>query len=191
MVAMRLNLVDAIWDPSGISPFYKKTINFPSPSESTPPFLSSYQHQEDDSSPSMGSIDSQRNDSNLDLSSVPSHLHPTQIQRLIPHHAVLDLIPWPSTRNKLIQMFSVDPQLRPVAARDPLGLMRLVYDMEDPGGEGLRLNGSDPFNPESWELGQLLFERWWWAFESRIVDVSNQSRVERGKHPLSVTSILR
>lgn len=115
---------------------------------------------------------------------LPSHLQPTPTQRLIPHHPVLDLLPWPSTRDKLIQVFNLPVNLRPQTARDPMGVVRLVYDMEDSSGEGLKVNGQDPFEPQEWEIGQLLFERWWWAFESIVVANSNCARRDRGKEPL-------
>jgi len=52
--------------------------------------------------------------------------------------------------------------------------------MEDPA-EGMRLAGGDPFLPDMWEVGQLVFERWWWAFEDRVVEWSNRLRQRRGK----------
>ncbi|CAG8123707.1 unnamed protein product [Penicillium nalgiovense] len=67
-----------------------------------------------------------------------------------------------------------------------MGIVRLVYDMEDSSGEGMKVNGQDPFKPQEWEIGQLLFQRWWWAFESNVVENSNCARRGRGKEMLRI-----
>ncbi|EEQ30692.1 hypothetical protein McanMca71_000619 [Microsporum canis] len=156
-IATRLNLTDHIWNITGISPFY------------------------------TGSTDIDVNGAqprlSLNLEDIPKNFQPTPTQRLVPHHALLDLLPWPSARDKLIQVFSLPVQLRPPAAADPMGLMGLVYDIED-AGEGLRVSGPDPFSSEMWEVGQLVFQRWWWAFEGSIVERSNRLRSERGEQGL-------
>jgi hypothetical protein len=56
--------------------------------------------------------------------------------------------------------------------------------MEDVGGEGIRVHSSDPFEAAGWEIGQLMFERWWWAFETETVERSNRGRKERGEKGL-------
>lgn len=198
-VALRLNLADRLWDVSSISPFYVCEINSFSSLPTTPSATASSSSDGSGSSWDISNDGHHVTDSTgryedcsypqLDLSTIPPHLQPTQTQRLIPHHPVLDLLPWPNTRDKLIQVFSFPFDLRPPAARDALGLLRLIYDMEDPGGEGLSLRGQDPFEPRVWEIGQVLFERWWWAFETKIVEESNRKRKERGKEVLSLSAI--
>lgn len=122
----------------------------------------------------------------VDLTELPYHLLPTPTQRIIPHHPIIDLLPWPSTRDKLIHVFHLPVNLRPENAQDPLSLLRLVYDMEDDGGEGMRISGRDPFEPCAWEIGQVVFERWWWAFEIGVVERSNRTRVSRGESQLTL-----
>ncbi|KAK2874930.1 hypothetical protein FQN49_001931 [Arthroderma sp. PD_2] len=156
-IATRLNLTDYIWNMAGISPFY-----------TGPTGLDDIGVQ-----PRLPS----------NMADIPKNFHPTPTQRMVPHHAFLDLLPWPSARDKLIQVFSLPVQLRPPSAADPMGLLGLVYDMED-AGEGLRVSGPDPFSPEMWEVGQLVFQRWWWAFEGSIVEGSNRLRGARGEQGL-------
>lgn len=155
-VALRLNIVDTIWDLSASSPFYM-----------------------------TGDLSSSSS-TQLDLSLLPAHLQPTPSQRLIPHHPLLDLLPWPTTRDKLIQVFSLPAEMRPKTAQDPMGMVRLVYDMEDPSGEGMRVTGEDPLEAKGWEIGQVLFERWWWAFEVAVVEGSNSRRRGRGENGLTL-----
>jgi hypothetical protein len=178
-VAQRLNFAELIWDMTAISPFFQ-------PISSQQPLISL---------PSLDSLRSTKTSSvtscqgtdTPNLNELPPHLQPTPTQRLIPHHPILDLLPWPGTRDKLIQVFNLPVAMRPKSAQDPLGLARLVYDMEDPGGEGLNIQGSNPFSPVDWEIGQLVFERWWWAFESSVVESCNNLRRKRGERGLSLT----
>lgn len=172
-VAQRLNIAGILWDLTAMSPFYqqpdRQTI-------SSPPSLLS-----GSSSPPSTAFSPERTD---DIIELPRHLQPTTSQRLIPHHPILDLLPWPSTRDKLIQVFHLPPEMRPKSAQDPIGLLRFVYDMEDVNGEGIKVRGGDPFAPEAWEVGQVVFERWWWAFDGEIVERSNCMRKERGENQL-------
>jgi hypothetical protein len=39
-----------------------------------------------------------------------------------------------------------------------------------------------------WEIGQHVFERWWWAFEAAIVELSNVMRRQRGRERLKLAS---
>lgn len=60
-------------------------------------------------------------------------------------------------------------------------MVRLVYDMEDDSGEGIRIHGADVFELASWEIGQVVFERWWWAFEGGLVEKCDRARKRRGE----------
>lgn len=156
-VAVRLNINDCFWDIYARSPFFIDNSVPPIPAAAT-----------------------------VDLSALPSHLLPTPTQQLMPHHPILDLLPWPATRDKLIQVFHLPVDIRPKTAQDPLGIVRFVYDMEDPGGQGVRVRGDNPFDVQCWEIGQLLFERWWWAFDGAVLDRSNCERLKRGEKVLEL-----
>lgn len=110
---------------------------------------------------------------------LPLNLRPTNIQRTVPHHPVLDLLPWPTARNKMIHVLSQTPDLRPPAARCPTALMDFVYDIED-SAEGVRIWGDDPCDWQNWEIGEKVFGKWWWAFDSEIIKNSNEWRINRG-----------
>ncbi|KAJ5689008.1 hypothetical protein N7462_003400 [Penicillium macrosclerotiorum] len=172
-VAQRLRIGQLIWDFTAVSPFYTGIDS--SPSTSSLPSLES-SVPKSTASPA----------NSVDLIDIPYHLRPTPIQRRIPHHPIIDLLPWPSTRDKLIQVFHLPVNFRPENARDPMGILRLVYDLEDDGGEGMRIFGQDPFEENIWEIGQLVFERWWWAFEFGVIDRCNRARDSRGERRLSL-----
>ncbi|KAL4913414.1 hypothetical protein BDW62DRAFT_164941 [Aspergillus aurantiobrunneus] len=182
-VALRLNVAHILWDISAVSPFYTAVVRDshssltggPSQPSLTPPSSVSSLPSQSQSPPSNPIPQDAK---------LPPHLRPTQTQLLFPHHPVFDILPWPSTRDKLIQIFNLPPSLRPKSAQDPIGMLQLVYDMEDDSGEGIRIRGADVFEPGSWEIGQVVFERWWWAFEGNLVERCDRSRRERGEEGL-------
>ena len=53
------------------------------------------------------------------LEALPANLRPTEAQLSLPHFPVLDVLPWPSVRTKLIFLFSQPDHLRPPIARGP------------------------------------------------------------------------
>lgn len=119
---------------------------------------------------------------------LPETWRPTTTQVLVPHHPLLDFLPWPSARDKLIAVFSLPVEGRPEAARGPLALYNLAYDMED-AAEGVRIWGSDPYDAAGWEVGQVFFERWWFIFDRAVVEQSNRLRELRGAAALRMQSL--
>ena len=118
---------------------------------------------------------------------LPVNWRPTDTQRNVPHHPVFDFMPWPEARSRIILILSLPDEQRPPAARGPLAMVNFVYDFED-SAEGVRIYGSDPYDPGSWEIGQVLFERWWFIFDRSIIDSSNRWREIRGAPPLLLKS---
>lgn len=113
------------------------------------------------------------------LLTLPASLEPTEAQKRIPHHPMLDILPWPSVRTKLICVFALPQQVRPPAARDPLALAQMMSDMDD-DAEGFRVSGGGSFNVADWEVGQAFFRNWWWALDRSVIDRSNALRAKRG-----------
>ncbi|KAL5341269.1 hypothetical protein BJX70DRAFT_395989 [Aspergillus crustosus] len=196
-VALRLNVADILWDITAISPFYKPPRERPQSQtniQSTPgreiTFPPSLTTSSSSSAPSSSSPHPpQPHEASTPIASLPLHLHPTQTQLSLPHHPLLDILPWPSTRDKLIQIFNLPPSLRPKSAQDRLGILRLVYDMEDESGEGVKIHGEDVFDERNWEIGQVVFERWWWAFEGSLVERVARGRRRRGEVGLEIRKV--
>jgi hypothetical protein len=123
---------------------------------------------------------------------LPTNLLPTPVQGKIPHHPVLDVLPWPSVRTKLIVVFSQPVHLRPPIARDETGIMQLVQDLDDET-DGIRVaegqqNDADALDDRNWEIGQAFYRNWWWALDTGLVQRSNKLRRDRGARPLTLTS---
>lgn len=113
------------------------------------------------------------------IATLPRNLQPTIEQLTLPHHPVLDILPWPAVRTKLINMYNLPPDLWPRHPDDgsESSVIRMVYDMED---GGIRVTGPDPSKETSWEIEQRFFNAWWWAMDQSVVRMSNKKRVARG-----------
>lgn len=118
---------------------------------------------------------------------LPLTWRPTETQVLTPHHPIMDFLPWPGVRDRIISVFNLPDFARPPAARGPLGLVNFAYDLED-SAEGARIWGADPYDASSWEVGQVFFERWWFLFDRSVIEQSNRWRQARGAAPLQLKS---
>lgn len=118
---------------------------------------------------------------------LPLAWRPTTSQITVPHHPLIDMMPWPGVRDRILLIFSLPEEAKPPPAAGPLALVNLVYDIED-NAEGIRIYGEDPCDAESWEVGQVFFQRWWFLFDRDIIDTSNRWRRLRGAPPLMLTN---
>ncbi|KAF2967181.1 hypothetical protein GQX73_g6390 [Xylaria multiplex] len=123
----------------------------------------------------------------LTTQELPQTWRPTISQSSIPHHPVIDLLPWPNVRDRIILLMGLPDEARPPALAGPLAIAQLAYDLED-AAEGVRIWGDDPCEPTAWEVGQVLFERWWFVFDRQVVDQSNYWRRLRGAATLCMKS---
>jgi len=119
---------------------------------------------------------------------LPSNLRPTWTQMTVPHHPVVDLLPWPAARDRMIKVLSQPSEFRPPGAASPMALVDFIYDLED-SAEGVRISGSDPYSEDSWEVGEKVFTSWWWMLDRDIIRRSNELRISRGA-PMLGGSIL-
>ncbi|KIW72695.1 hypothetical protein PV04_00872 [Phialophora macrospora] len=119
---------------------------------------------------------------------LPVNLRPSLLQLTVPHHPIIDLLPWPSTRDRMIKVLMQPPEFRPPNAASPMALLDFVYDVEDTA-EGVRVSGDDPYSAHNWEVGEKVFKSWWWVFDKDIIMRSNELRASRGA-PLLGGSIL-
>lgn len=110
---------------------------------------------------------------------LPAAWRPTPLQVLTKHHPMIDFMPWPNVRERVIGIFSLPDEMRPPNAVGPMALVNLAYDFEHEA-EGVRIFGDDPCDPAGWEIGQLFFERWWFLFDRDIISNSNRLRRLRG-----------
>jgi hypothetical protein len=111
---------------------------------------------------------------------LPEAWRPTPLQLSVKHHPVIDFLPWPGVRDRILTILTLPDSARPPNAQGGrLAMVNFVYDLED-SAEGVRIYGAQPCDPGSWEVGQVLFERWWFLFDRDIIATSNRWRQLRG-----------
>ncbi|KAF2262690.1 hypothetical protein CC78DRAFT_534564 [Lojkania enalia] len=126
--------------------------------------------------------------------SLPPNLHPTPAQIAIPHHPLLDTLPWPSVREKLICMFALPSTLRAPIARGENWevIMKIVHDVDD-FKDGCRVHGNlagwgegSELVEEAWEIGEKFYRNWWWCLDGKVMEITNRRRRERGLGALRI-----
>lgn len=143
-IATRLGVAMQLWDCGSISPFY---------AGSCPPLRHAAE--------SFGCS----NGTDVDIASLPENLRPTRTQQQLPHHPLLDILPWPSVRDKLIMCLAQPAELRPAR----LGMEQLVADLEDEAeGVVVKAGGTGPWDVEKWEVGKALETRWWFVLDAKV-----------------------
>jgi hypothetical protein len=116
----------------------------------------------------------------LNIQSCPSSLHPTQIQRKVPHHPWIDLFPFPRLRDNL---------LLAEGSYDEYALCNELVDFCDVPNEktGLIVWG-EPWDPFGWEVTSSFLERWGWVVKGceELSKSTNYWRAKRGEGALVV-----
>ncbi|KAJ5173912.1 uncharacterized protein N7500_001843 [Penicillium coprophilum] len=111
-------------------------------------------------------------------SSLPPSLQPTMIQRSIPHHPWLDLLPVPHMRDNLILAGDFEEETQ------------LCLDMKGIGNACSERTGiivwSDPWDPAGWEVTESFARSWGWVIKDclDLAHSTNQWRAKRNETPL-------
>ncbi|KAI9843355.1 MAG: hypothetical protein M1837_006481 [Sclerophora amabilis] len=109
--------------------------------------------------------------------SLPTALKPTKTQMETPHHYLIDLIPSPSLRDRLI---NIGPEVAKGFVNEVMGGM--ITDTADFGQ--LVIWGEDMLNEASWEFSQDTLQRWGWLLGRGWVVRANFWRRQREAPPL-------
>ncbi|KAI1336386.1 hypothetical protein F5Y15DRAFT_205493 [Xylariaceae sp. FL0016] len=67
------------------------------------------------------------NGTHMDLSTeeLPLTWRPTATQKTTPHHPVIDMIPWPGVRDRILLILAMPEEARPPSAAGPMALVRI------------------------------------------------------------------
>ena len=118
----------------------------------------------------------------FDEQSLPPSLRPTQIQRTVPHHPWLDLLPAPQMRDNLIH------------AGESFDEERLCRDIKGWGSVRTGNTGiivwKDPWDAAGWEVSEAFARNWGWVLWGceDLFRSTNYWRAQRGERPLFRTS---
>jgi Domain of unknown function (DUF3425) len=95
----------------------------------------------------------------------PDIFKPSQLQLTISHPTVIDIIPWPSMRDRIIvNLCAID-------------IERFMDDIH----EHCRVWGGDPLFTQGWEIGPVFFQKYWFLCDKEMVKTSNFWRRQRGE----------
>lgn len=107
-------------------------------------------------------------------STVPPSLTPTRQQLTVPHHPYVDMLPWASVRDRMLNSITA------------INEFEFVMDM---GASDLKVWGSTPWDPLGWEVGPEFARKWWFLMDEGILCASNFWRVQRGEESLVLASL--
>ncbi|GIJ88209.1 hypothetical protein Asppvi_007127 [Aspergillus pseudoviridinutans] len=118
---------------------------------------------------------------------LPPALKPTTIQRTVPHHPWLDLIPFPYMRDTLIltQGFVDEEQLcHDLSGWGASSVPRSSREART--GETGILVWKDPWDPSGWEVTETFLRLWGWTVRDcwDLFHSTNTWRSRRGERPL-------
>lgn len=112
------------------------------------------------------------------LNHLPRMLQPTSIQKSVPHHPWLDLLPGPQLRDNLILVGDFEEETQ------------LCLDMKGCGAPRSQRSGiivwSDPWDPAGWEITEPFAHCWGWVIQNcrDLAYSTNQWRAKRHERPL-------
>ncbi|KAL7933099.1 hypothetical protein V8C35DRAFT_304921 [Trichoderma chlorosporum] len=95
---------------------------------------------------------------------VPTSLEPTLLQKTIPHPPVIDIIPFPGVRNRLLRSLDV------------IDLDKLSQDLVD---GAFRVWGHTTWDGIGWEVSETFARRWWFLMDEQLINVTNFWRRQR------------
>jgi Domain of unknown function (DUF3425) len=107
--------------------------------------------------------------------SLPPSLQPTLVQRTIPHHPWLDLLPIPQMRDNLI------------SAGESIDETQFCLDLKGYGSVHTGYTGiivwKDPWDPTGWEVTETFARSWGWVLRGcwDLFQSTNSWRAQRGE----------
>jgi hypothetical protein len=98
---------------------------------------------------------------------LPPAMAPTLQQQLIPHKPYVDMLPWSSLRDRILNSITT------------INEIEFVLDLGD-----LKVWGSTPWDPTGWEVGPGFARKWWFLIDDKMLQTTNFWRSQRGEEAL-------
>jgi hypothetical protein len=98
---------------------------------------------------------------------LPSAIAPTSKQQIVPHKPYVDMLPWSSLRDRILNSLMA------------INEIELVMDMDS-----LKVWGSTPWDPMGWEFPPEFVRKWWFLMDEGIINATNFWRAQRGENAL-------
>ncbi|KAI0315392.1 hypothetical protein OF83DRAFT_357826 [Amylostereum chailletii] len=104
---------------------------------------------------------------------LPASLRPTLVQRTVPHESVIDRIPHPDLRDRLILL------------RGRFNLVDCLHDY----AMSVTIHGDDVLAHNNWEINETWLKRYGFLIDQGTLNISNKWRRERGLAELRLSDI--
>jgi hypothetical protein len=105
------------------------------------------------------------------ICTLPAPIVPTIQQQVVPHRTYVDVLPWASLRDRILNSLAV------------INEAELIGDITS--GE-LKVWGSTPWDPMGWEVGPDFARKWWFLMDDAVMRTTNFWRAQRGEEALLV-----
>ncbi|KAL6819138.1 hypothetical protein V8C40DRAFT_252566 [Trichoderma camerunense] len=117
---------------------------------------------------------------------LPKSLAPTALQRSIPHHPWIDILPYPQMRDNLLRLESGVSTTMEKRHYDADSLCHWMVGLDTCQKESGLILWGDPWDLASWEVTTEFLNEWGWTLEG-CVDLFRSTdywRARRGERPL-------
>jgi hypothetical protein len=104
----------------------------------------------------------------------PSSLAPTVLQQTIAHNPFIDVLPFPSVRNAILNAIHI------------IDAEQLCQDLLF---GGLKVWGGSPWDPTGWEIGEEIVDKWWFLLDKDIIQTTNFWRFQRAEKALKLPEV--
>lgn len=104
---------------------------------------------------------------------LPASLRPTLVQRTVPHESVIDRIPHPDLRDRLILL------------RGRFNLVDCLHDF----ASSVTIHGDEVLAHANWEIGETWLRRYGFLIDPNTLNISNKWRRDRGLPELRIADI--
>jgi hypothetical protein len=107
-------------------------------------------------------------------SKLPPSLAPTARQQVVPHKTFVDILPWPSLRDRILASLTV------------INEEEFLTGLQE-----CRTWGNVPWDPMGWEVGPEFARKWWFLMDETVLASTNFWRAQRGEKPLILSELVR
>lgn len=102
---------------------------------------------------------------------LPPAIAPTLKQQIVPHKPYVDMLPWSSLRDRMLNSTTAINELE---------------FLQDMVSGDLKVWGVVPWDPMGWEVGQEFARKWWFLMDDGIIHAANFWRSQRGEKALEL-----
>jgi len=101
---------------------------------------------------------------------IPKDLEPTQMQKTVPHHPYIDIVPFSGFRDKMLRVLDI------IDEDDVCCMIHTDWGVW----------GDRPWDKTSWEVGEKFAEKYWFLMDEEMKRTSDFWRGQRGLKPLKI-----